>query len=135
VLEPADLVAVWSLDRQLLDARNGASGSVVGTLEIAPDGPEFTWFERGSFKWGGVARPATRSLRLVRIDGAWWCTFADGGLFHPWRPGSAVEHPCRADLYRGRIDIEPPDEMRMSWAVTGPDKDHRYDTVFRRLPA
>lgn len=135
MLEPLDLIGTWSLDRQLLDLRTGARGTVVGTLEITSDGDGARWFERGAFTWGGVTREATRSLRLARMDGAWWLTFADGGLFHPWRPGSDVEHPCRADLYRGRIDVESLRAMRMSWEVTGPDKDHRYDTQFRRLSA
>jgi hypothetical protein len=131
--DPTALVGVWSLERSLLDRRTGHTGSVIGTLEVGVlDRDTFRWYEAGEFTWGGVTRAATRSLRLRRIDGRWWCTFADGGLFHPWQPGLEVTHPCRADLYRGRIELPNREQMRMTWDVTGPAKDERYDTTFTR---
>ncbi len=54
-------------------------------------------------------------------------TFADGRLFHPWRPDEQVEHPCGDDLYVGRVEVVGP-RMRTTWRVTGPAKDQLLQT-------
>lgn len=136
---------MWSLRRRVRDRASGLVGTVRGRLLIEHVGAdELTWAESGLFSWtlpgagssAGRQAPVTRTLRLARDDGQWWMRFADGSPFHPWRPGEPVEHPCRADLYTGRIDIAPDGEsMRTLWDVAGPAKDQRLITVLTRIPA
>lgn len=59
-------------------------------------------------------------------------TFEDGRDFHPWTPGAQVVHPCAADLYTGRVDVEPPDRWRVVWECRGPAKNYRMESVLTR---
>lgn len=130
-MNPRQLVGRWRLDRTLLDRVTGQRGCAHGTLLVTAD---LDWQEEGQLTWGSRATPFTRSLRIGWYDGEWWFHFADGRLFHPWRPGEEVVHPCGGDLYRGCI--EPAAErVRICWDVSGPDKDHRYVTLLHRTPA
>lgn len=133
--EPAmrSLVGRWSLRRRLRDDRLGMSGRVAGELLIRPDADgSLEWEESGELEWGSLRAQVRRRTILRRTDDGWWMTFDHGGLFHPWRPGIVVEHPCAADLYRGIIRIDSEDRMRVLWRVTGPAKDQRLMTRLRR---
>jgi hypothetical protein len=116
----------WSIDRDVADLRSGQTGRFTGTLCVAADGAGYAWREQGELTWGEYTGNAGRLLRLSRHDGEWWMCFADGRLFHPWRPGEVV-HPCAADVYRGTIAFEGagPDRFEISWDVTGPAKRQR----------
>lgn len=79
-----------------------------------------------------------RTLKIVRRGDEWIVTFDDGRYFHPWSPGEQVKHPCGADLYTGRIDIERAHDPRArpvmrwttTWTVTGPSKNYTMTTIF-----
>jgi hypothetical protein len=126
-LQPPDLLGRWRLHRRLVDRRLRRSGSVVGELSVVADGADVAWREQGTLSWDGREVSVSRILRLRRVDDGWHVYFADGRPFHPWRPGEVVEHPCRADLYRGLIDATR-DRLRTLWDVTGPGKDQRILT-------
>lgn len=136
-VEPTDLVGVWHLTRRIVDRRAGggrAHGRVHGTLtlsRISPD--EVCWHEQGTLVWDRRELEVFRTL-LVRRDGAGWTVcFEDGRVFHPWEPGAALTHPCRADTYRGVVHVAPDRQLlRILWDVTGPTKDARLVTRCRR---
>jgi hypothetical protein len=132
--DPALVSGEWSIDRDLADLRAGRTGRFVGTLHVDADGAGYSWREQGELTWGEYTGTAGRLLRLARHEGQWWMCFADGGLFHPWRPGAEVVHPCAADLYRGTVAIEGPDPARfeITWDVTGPAKRQRIVSRMRR---
>jgi hypothetical protein len=125
--QPPDLLGRWRLHRRLVDRRLRRSGIVVGELSIVADGAEVGWREHGTLCWDGREVPVSRTLRFRQVDGDWHVHFADGRPFHPWRPGRVIEHPCRADVYRGLIDATR-DRLRTLWDVTGPEKDQRILT-------
>lgn len=129
--DPRSLIGSWALARRLADRRSGQHGTVRGTLEITP---ELHWLEQGELSWGDALLPVTRELLIVPDGKGWKICFDDGRPFHPWRPGEIVEHPCRADLYRGVVDVRV-DRLRVLWDVTGPSKDHRIVTRCVRAPA
>jgi hypothetical protein len=107
------------------------------TLELDAGGDEVRWSETGTLTWNGQRLAVYRHLRIVRDGGSggWMVCFEDGGPFHPWRPGAAVVHPCRADTYRGVVDVDPArTELRVLWDVTGPAKDRRLFTRCVRTP-
>lgn len=87
------------------------------------------WEEEGTLLWAGRRLSAERKYALSLVGGEWWMTFEDGGLFHRWRPGVRLEHPCGADRYVGLLDLEP-GEMRILWDVFGPSKRQRIFTRY-----
>ncbi|MCK9248236.1 MAG: DUF6314 family protein [Solirubrobacteraceae bacterium] len=125
----------WSLDRTIEDHAAGRTGTVDGRARFVPDGDGLRWIEEGTLRLGGYVGDGAREMR-VRPDGATWAVdFDDGRPFHPLdlRTGScAVEHPCRADLYRGELRATGPDELRVTWRIGGPAKDLTITTVYRR---
>ena len=134
-IRPTDLLGVWQLERRLYD-RPGGHGTVSGWLELTLVGGVVHWLELGVLHWGGQTYEVTRELHIIRDDdGAWQVRFTDGRLFHPWRPGEQVEHPCKADLYRGLIVVDDSlTRLRVLWDVIGPLKTQRIVTRCRRRP-
>jgi hypothetical protein len=130
IVRPTDLLGVWQLQRRLVDRRAGQFGHVDGWLELTLVGSVVHWLELGELAWAGETFEVTRELHIVRgDDDGWQVRFTDGRAFHDWRPGAVVEHPCRNDLYRGLVSVDPPRErLRVLWDVTGPDKDQRIVT-------
>lgn len=115
----------------MVDRVAGLHGVMVGELVVAPDAGGLRWDERGTLRWGGVERAATRAYLLREGAAGWEVEFADGRPFHPWRPGEAVTHLCRADVYTGLVRLDG-DVMRTLWDVHGPTKHQRLTTRFRR---
>jgi hypothetical protein len=132
--EPAELVGVWEIERDVADLRGGGEGTFTGTLTVAPDGAGFSWVEDGTLRWGDYTGPAGRTLRFAPRDGAWWLCFADGRPFHPWTFDAELVHPCAADVYRGRITRHERD-LLIDWDVTGPAKRQRIRSRLRRRPS
>lgn len=107
-----------------------------GHVELTAEGDEkIRWHESGVLVTGGKELPVYRTLWIVLRDGRWIVTFEDGRFFHPWTTGELVEHPCGADFYVGRIDVEPgtgagsrPSIWTVQWTVTGPSKDYTMIT-------
>jgi Family of unknown function (DUF6314) len=109
------------------EAGPGLEGAGLG------EGSALRWEEEGILDVGGNRLHAHRNLALRVVDGEWWMTFEDGGLFHPWQLGEWVEHPCGADWYRGRLQLDPEArQMRILWDVTGPSKRQRIFTRYRQ---
>jgi hypothetical protein len=126
---PTDLLGVWQLQRRLVDRRTGQFGRVSGWLELTLVGGVVHWLELGELEWDGRSFEVTRELHIVRAGDGWEVRFTDGRAFHPWRPGALVEHPCRADLYRGLVSVDVGHQrLRVLWDVTGPGKDQRIVT-------
>lgn len=143
--DPYALLGRWRLDRRVTDRLAGLTGRMWGTLTVSghsagpgrarTPGPSIglRWEEEGTLDWGGRRLGAQRTLTLRLIGGEWWMTFEDGGLFHPWQPGQRLEHPCGADRYLGRLDVDrEARRMRILWEVTGPSKSQRIFTRYRR---
>lgn len=122
--DPAEFAGTWTIDRDLSDRHAGRTGRFAGRLSVVPDRAGYAWLESGTLTWGERETPAERQLGLRPVDGTWWVCFSDDRLFHPWRFGEEVVHPCAADLYRGRLDYNPaaPGRFTISWEVTGPAK-------------
>jgi len=131
-VEPTQLLGRWRLDRRVADRCAGLCGQMTGQLELVPCADGVRWAERGVFSYAGRRFDSTRDYLIRRRGDGWVVCFADGREFHPWRPGAVVEHPCRADLYRGLIDARP-GLLRVLWDVRGPGKDQRL--VTRCVPA
>jgi Family of unknown function (DUF6314) len=132
--DPWDLIGRWTLARRVADRLTGQQGTVRGTLSISSDGDGLRWDESGVLAWGGQEHPVARAYLLRERGDGWWVEFVDGREFHPWRPGVAVTHPCRADVYTGLVTVDGP-RMRTCWDVRGPGKEQRLVTRFYRSAA
>jgi Family of unknown function (DUF6314) len=131
---PGDLVGRWVLARRVADRVTGRQGTVRGELTVAADPAGLRWEESGTLVWGGLRRPVSRTYLLRERGDGWWVEFEDGRPFHPWRPGVAVTHPCRADVYTGLITVDG-DRIRTAWDVRGPGKEQRLVTRLYRSAA
>jgi hypothetical protein len=128
-----ELVGGWGLWRRVADRRLGVQGTVVGELVVKAERDGLRWAERGTLRWDGRSHPVSRTYLLREGPDGWEVRFADGRLFHPWRPGVTVTHPCRADVYTGLVTVDG-GRMRTLWDVRGPAKDQRLVTRYARLP-
>lgn len=131
-MTPDALVGTWRLRRRLVDRTAGLTGRVDGTLDLVSAGDGLEWREAGTLVTPGWTVPVTRRYLVLEGDTGWWLHFDDGRPFHPWTPGVAVEHPCRADLYRGLVRVDSPRRWRTLWDVSGPAKDQRIVTRLDR---
>ena len=129
---PETLRGEWQLRRRLVDRVAGGHGTVAGILTLVADGAGVDWREHGVLRWHGGSVEVTRRYLIRENADGWWVLFEDGRPFHPWRPGSPVEHPCRDDVYRGLISVRGPDRWSVLWDVVGPAKQQRIVTRLSR---
>ena len=134
------LSGTWRLDRELLDASGRTPpGSFTGRGTFTP-GAEvpglLRYVERGTVQFGSHRGRAVRCLGY-HVAGPWArVEFDDGRYFHDLDLRSGVwevEHLCRADLYRGRFEVDDEHRWHQQWTVTGPRKDQRIHTVLTRV--
>lgn len=130
----------WELDREVSDHRLERDGRFRGTADFAPGKttPDaLDWREIGRLRFGAHDAPAEQRYRVEFPAPHRACVrFADGRIFHEldltagdW----AVTHACGPDLYRGRFAVSAPDRWTLVWRVTGPRKDLRLSSCYRRL--
>lgn len=131
--EPTELLGRWHLDRTVEDRRHGRRGTVTGVLSIEPGPDGLVWAESGLLVWQGRTVPVHRRLQVRCVGAEWVVTFEDGRPFHPWAPGTWVDHPCGADHYRGLVEVsEDRQRVDVTWVTTGPAKDDILRTRLTR---
>ena len=137
---PLVLLGRWHLDR-VIDDRLAGERVVVDAeacLDRSGDG-RVRWHEEGLLR--RPSQPGAASVfRTLWVEPphddepAWWVTFEDGRRFHPWSPGTQVEHPCAPDVYRGLVEVVDPDRTwSVVWQARGPRKDYTITSAYRRL--
>lgn len=133
------LAGRWRIARRISDARAGMLGRLTGWATFAPSADELVHDEEGHLKFGAYRGPATRRYHLV-IDhpSGGMVRHADGSPFHPLEllSGTAeIRHRCGGDDYRGRYRVLDENRFTVSWQVTGPRKQYRLATLYRRAEA
>ncbi len=140
VLDLSDFLrGTWRLEREILDFSAAArSGHFTGWATFSPAAEVpglLRYAEHGTVELGSHRGPAVRRLGY-HLDGPRGrVVFDDGRYFHDLdlRGGTwEVEHPCRADHYRGRFEVDGHHRWRHEWVVTGPHKHHCIRTVLER---
>lgn len=126
----------WSLHREITDDAGQPVGSFAGRAEFRVEDGVLIYHERGELELGAHRGPAERTLHY-RITGPGQAEvhFDHGGFFHDLDLRSGhweVDHPCRADLYRGEFDLDGPDRWRQRWHVSGPAKANVLTSRFER---
>lgn len=134
-MTPADrlegLTGRW-LTQRVIRHRDGTVARFTGTTLWRPDGAETICSESGQL----VVADATpfAASRTTRWSATATCisvTFADGRPFHVIA-GRNAHHDCPPDDYRLRYDFSAWPEWSVRWQVTGPRKDYRALTRYRR---
>lgn len=130
----ADFAGEWTVTRRIEDRRAGREGTFSGRAVFLPDGDGLDYREEGSIAFPG--QPPLRAERRYRwrAEGARIAVlYADGRPFHSFSqalPGA--EHLCAPDLYQVRYAFEGWPVWECVWDVSGPRKDYRLHSVYRR---
>ncbi len=127
---------LWHLTRTIEDIRAGQGGSFLGTARFTPAPSGLAYVEEGALTLGAAA-PMTATRRyLWRAAGdAIEIDFEDGRFFHAFpagQPSPAAEHFCDPDHYSVRYDFTRWPDWRAEWRVTGPRKEYRMSSAYRR---
>ncbi len=129
-----DLEGRWLLSRVIDDARAGVTGRLVGEAEWRAGANGLIQEEQGTLHYGAAAPMQASRRYLWRQTGS--CVevlFEDGRHFHIVPdPGAEAVHLCDPDLYRVTYDFFLPQAFTQTWRVTGPRKDARITSKFRR---
>ncbi|MGY4644902.1 DUF6314 family protein [Cellulomonas sp. URHB0016] len=127
----------WSIDRAVVDARAGVEGRLRGTARFEPTADEgVAYVEHGVLTFGDDVLPAVRRL-LLRSAGARSVDvlFGDGRPFYRFDVVDdrwAAEHSCGRDTYTVAGRFLGDDWFEEVWHATGPLKDYRLTTLYRR---
>lgn len=132
-LDPLELVGTWELSRVIIDHRADERSDVLGTSELTLQADaRIRWTESGTLHRRGTDVAVSRVLYLEPREPGWFVTFEDGRDFHPWEPGSPVEHACTPDMYVGLVAPMGDDRWSVEWRVNGPGKDYTMTSVLTR---
>ena len=127
----------WSYLRILDDRRLGTRGSILGHAGFEAAEAALLYSERGHLSFAGSETIATRRYRYSFPEGQRAeVFFADGRPFHAMdlsRGEDYFTHDCPPDLYQGHCRLLDASSWQLSWRVTGPRKDLRLKTRYRRF--
>lgn len=131
----AALEGPWLLDRVVTHS-DGTEHRLLGRAEFRRSGVRLVHDEEGILTGDGM--PPVRATRryIWRAEpGRLECAFPDNRPFHTIPLG--VERPettylCPPDRYVVSYDFADAAEWRSTWRVTGPRKDYRMVSTYRR---
>lgn len=133
-----DFAGCWSLRREIVGADRTPIGRLSGRAWFVVEGASLMYHETGCLTLDTHSLEA-RQTHSWRQDGARiHVTFADGRPFHCFDASVGTpraRHDCPPDLYVVSYDFSRWPRWRTEWAVTGPNKDYRMRSTYRRLPA
>jgi len=134
MLQAADFLGEWQLERVITDHAGDMSGTLAGTVTFsAVDEGGLVYREEGTLHLAqGAQFTAQRQYHWRWETEEVIVTFADGAAFHSFAPsgvGAGTAHLCGADLYNVTYDFADWPAWQAVWQVKGPRKD--YTSVSR----
>ena len=138
MLTRADFLGHWALSRRIDDRLTGQTGVLEGMARFVPDGDAAAIYDESGLLRLGDATPMTAERRYLWRFAADEVVvrYADGRDFFSFRPagrGSEIVHVCDADTYRVIHDFTAWPRWQAIWTVTGPRKDYRLRSAWRRV--
>lgn len=128
----ADFQGCWSLERDVRHL-DGGEARFSGTATWTPEGETLVYDETGWLTMSGQKAIPARQRYIWMPDLT--VRFSDGRFFHRVPgAGGATAHGCTPDHYEGAYDFSRWPEFRVTWRVTGPRKDYRMLSTYRRSP-
>ena len=136
MLKLIDFLGIWSMSRQIIDAKYGQDGDLTGEAAFTANGAGLLYQETGTLTLKtGAKLQATRSY-LWDADGAGIVVrFADRKPFHRFDltpTAQGTSHLCGADWYNVTYDFARWPAWSATWAVTGPRKNYTSTTHYNR---
>ncbi|WP_421938164.1 DUF6314 family protein [Pelagibius sp.] len=129
------------MERSIEDHRARQSGRLGGDASFTAAGADLVYQEEGRLVIGDPASPVYAGpvlqsyLYAFPVPSKAEVRFRDGRFFHaldlsngPW----ACTHLCDPDRYEGEFTVLDADTWRVVWTVTGPRKEQRLDSTYRR---
>lgn len=129
-----DFVGRYTIERRIIDTRAQAESRFEGEAEISLMQDGAIYREQGQLIMGDQRFQAERSYLWRGAGTRIEVLFEDGRSFHDFDPvhgGSATEHLCGADWYRGGYDLTAWPVWAVTWEVEGPRKLYRSVTSYR----
>ena len=131
-----DFAGCWTLRREIAGADRAPMGCFEGRAQFVLEGATLIYRETGRLTLDAQSMEA-RQTHTWRQDGARiFVTFADGRPFHHFDTSVSTpraRHLCAADTYVVSYDFGQWPEWEAEWAVTGPSKDYRLRSSYRRV--
>ena len=135
-MELAAFEGLWTLTRTIEDISAGQRGRFLGTARLTPTPGGLAYVEEGRLTLAAAPPMAASRRYLWRAAGAAIeIDFEDGRFFHAFpaaEPRPEASHFCDPDHYAVRYDFTPWPDWRAEWRVTGPRKDYRMVSDYRR---
>ncbi|MEM7491698.1 MAG: DUF6314 family protein [Pseudomonadota bacterium] len=125
------LTGRWRTLRAIRQA-DGAWLRFEGETVWRPEGDFVRCTEVGTLRQGARSFPASRETLWRAAGDAIDIRFADGRPFHRLDALGLAWHDCSPDTYRLRYDFSAWPVWSVRWHVTGPRKDYRALTRYRR---
>lgn len=126
----SDFAGDWRVTRRIADAR-GPDAVFEGAASWRPDGDSMLYHESGTMTLAG--HPPLHATRRYVWTEDLAVHFEDGRLFHRVPPeGGMARHWCDPDVYELTYAFEAWPCFAVHWRVTGPRKDYRAETEYRR---
>lgn len=126
----------WHLKRCIDDRRRGDRGHFEGGAAFLAEGNLLLYREDGRLSIGEHDGPAMQFYTYSFPEtGKADVSFRDGRPFHGLDLTGgrcAATHLCDPDRYEGEFQALDADTWRAVWTVTGPRKDLRLDSTYRR---
>ena len=138
MLTRADFLGEWTLSRRIDDRLTGRSGMFEGMARFTAAGDDIAIYDESGLLQLGDAPALTAERRYLWQFEAEVVTvrYADGRdfyRFHPAGRGVEVVHECDPDTYRVIHDFTAWPRWQAIWSVTGPRKDYRLRSAWRRM--
>lgn len=129
-----DFAGLWTVERAIEDHLAGTTGSFRGTARFTPGQDGLEYEEEGALHLGGAGPFLARRAYLWReAGGLVHVTHADGRPFHSFDPAAPEAcHLCAPDRYEVRYVFADWPRWSAVWRVTGPRKDYRMQSSYRR---
>ncbi len=125
--------------RRISDARADMMGRLTGWAVFTSSADGLIHEEKGDLSFGAYRGPVARRYHLaIESPFTGMVRHWDGSLFHALDlvSGTAgILHRCGEDHYRGRYRVLDENRFTVSWQVTGPRKQYRLATLYRRAGA
>lgn len=135
--ELAEFAGRWRLSRRIEDSLAGQTLTAEGHVTFSPGDGGLVYDEDTRLRLPDGREMTGRRRYLWRADerGGIAVLFEDGRPFHRIAPGEPCpqdSHDCAPDTYLGGYDFSDWPVFRVRWEVSGPRKNYRMDTLFRR---
>lgn len=131
------LDGIWRVERAVRGPQSAALSALRGTAEFTPAGGGMRYTEYGRLSFGDSAVLAERRFHydFPTPDRA-AVRFRCGQPFHDLdltTGRDSVVHLRAGDVYRGRYRVDDPRTWWVCWWITGPRKNFRTLTRYRRI--